>query len=61
MVTVYYHPLSPYGQKVKMALLEKGIEFEAVMPDAIGSGTTDVSARWACREICCRVGTTFKS
>lgn len=40
MVTVYDHPLSPYGQKVKIALLEKGIEFEAVMPDAIGSGAT---------------------
>lgn len=40
MVTVYDHPLSPYGQKVKIALLEKGVEFEAVMPDAIGSGAS---------------------
>jgi glutathione S-transferase len=40
MVTVYDHPLSPYGQKVKIALLEKDVEFEAVMPDAIGSGAT---------------------
>ena len=40
MVTVFDHPLSPYGQKVKIALLEKGIEFEAVMPDAIGSGSS---------------------
>lgn len=38
-VTVYDHPLSPYGQKVKIALLEKGISFTAPMPDAIGSGT----------------------
>ena len=40
MVIVYDHPLSPYGQKVKIALLEKGIDFQAVMPDAIGSGST---------------------
>jgi glutathione S-transferase/RNA polymerase-associated protein len=37
---VYDHPLSPYGQKVKLALLEKGIPFEARMPEAIGSGAT---------------------
>lgn len=37
-VTVFDHPLSPYGQKVKIALLEKGIAFDAPMPDAIGSG-----------------------
>ena len=39
-VTVYDHPLSPYGQKVKIALLEKGIAFDAPMPDALGSGAT---------------------
>ena len=39
-VTVYDHPLSPYGQKVKIALLEKGVPFEAPLPDAIGSGAT---------------------
>lgn len=37
-VTVYDHPLSPYGQKVKIALLEKGVEFAAPLPEAIGSG-----------------------
>ena len=37
---VYDHPLSPYGQKVKIALLEKGVPFDARMPDAIGSGAT---------------------
>lgn len=37
---VYDHPLSPYGQKVKIALAEKGIPFETRMPDAIGSGAT---------------------
>lgn len=35
---LYDHPLSPYGQKVKIALLEKGVPFETLMPDAIGSG-----------------------
>ena len=39
-VTVYDHPLSPYGQKVKIALLEKGVPFEAVTPGKIGSGAT---------------------
>lgn len=38
-LTVYDHPLSPYGQKVKIALAEKGVPFEARLPDAIGSGT----------------------
>lgn len=38
MITVFDHPLSPYGQKVKIALLEKGIEFSAQMPHALGSG-----------------------
>jgi glutathione S-transferase len=38
-VTVFDHPLSPYGQKVKIALKEKSVPFEARMPDAIGSGS----------------------
>lgn len=37
-VTVYDHPLSPYSQKVKIALLEKDVPFEAPLPEAIGSG-----------------------
>ena len=37
-VRVYDHPLSPYSQKVKIALAEKGVAFEAPLPDAIGSG-----------------------
>ncbi len=39
-VTVYDHPLSPYGQKVKIALLEKGVAFDAPLPTNIGSGAT---------------------
>ena len=40
-VIVYDHPLSPYGQKVKIALLEKGVEFAAPLPAAIGTGATE--------------------
>jgi glutathione S-transferase len=40
-VTVYEHPLSPYAQKVKIALDEKGIAYEAKMPTAIGTGHVD--------------------
>jgi glutathione S-transferase len=39
-VLLYEHPLSPYAQKVKIALREKGIPFELAMPDAIGSGAS---------------------
>ena len=38
MITVYEHPLSPYAQKVKIALAEKGIPFTTHLPDAFGSG-----------------------
>lgn len=41
MLVVYDHPLSPYAQKVKISLLEKGIEFEAPLPTGLGSGTTE--------------------
>ena len=40
-VTVYEHPLSPYAQKVKIALDEKGVPYETKMPVAIGSGQPD--------------------
>lgn len=33
MPTLYEHPLSPYAQKVKLALYEKGIAFDAVTPN----------------------------
>jgi glutathione S-transferase len=41
ILIVYEHPLSPYAQKVKIALDEKGIPYEAKMPVAIGSGQPD--------------------
>jgi len=38
---VYEHPLSPYAQKVKIALDEKGVNYETKMPAAIGTGLPD--------------------
>ena len=38
MITLYEHPLSPYAQKVKIALREKGIPFETLMPGGLGAG-----------------------
>lgn len=36
MLTLFEHPLSPYAQKVKIALYEKGVPFEAKMPNLFG-------------------------
>ena len=41
-VIVYEHPLSPYAQKVKIALDEKGVAHETKMPVAIGTGQPDL-------------------
>lgn len=35
---LYEHPLSPYAQKNKIALREKGLAFELRLPDGLGSG-----------------------
>jgi glutathione S-transferase/RNA polymerase-associated protein len=35
---LWEHPLSPYAQKVKIALREKGLKFEAKTPMGVGSG-----------------------
>ena len=40
MIVLFEHPLSPYAQKCKIALREKGIPFEARLPIGIGSGIT---------------------
>ena len=40
-VIVYEHPLSPYAQKVKIALDEKGVDYQTRMPAAIGTGQVD--------------------
>ncbi len=36
---LYEHPLSPYAQKVKIALREKNLPFDLVLPDGLGSGS----------------------
>ena len=41
MLKLWEHPLSPYVQKVKIALYEKKIAFEAEMPNAFTGGMTD--------------------
>jgi glutathione S-transferase len=38
VILVYEHPLSPYAQKVKIALAEKGIPFKTHLPQGFGSG-----------------------
>jgi glutathione S-transferase len=43
MVLLYEHPLSPYAQKVKIALAEKGVPFECRLPDFM-SGKDDAFA-----------------
>jgi glutathione S-transferase/RNA polymerase-associated protein len=38
VIRVYEHPLSPYAQKVKIALREKGVDFEVATPGGLGPG-----------------------
>jgi len=38
MIVLYEHPLSPYAQKVKIALAEKNVKFESRMPDLFAGG-----------------------
>jgi glutathione S-transferase len=38
MIRLYDHPLSPYAQKVKIALREKGLAFQAELPGGLGAG-----------------------
>ncbi len=37
-VILYEHPLSPYAQKCKIALREKGLSIDVQVPDAMGTG-----------------------
>ncbi len=37
-IILYEHPLSPYAQKVKIALREKGVAFDLALPDGVGVG-----------------------
>ena len=38
MLKLYDHPLSPYAQKVKIALRERGRPFDTLMPGGLGAG-----------------------
>lgn len=38
---LYEHPLSSYAQKVKIALREKGLAFQAELPDGFGTGRAE--------------------
>jgi glutathione S-transferase len=40
MLKLYEHPFSPYVQKVKIALYEKNVAFEAEVPDAFSGAPT---------------------
>ena len=51
MVTLYEHPLSPYAQKVKIALLEKHVAFEVTIPDLFGGGEPAFRAANPRREV----------
>jgi glutathione S-transferase len=45
MLVLYEHPLSPYAQKVKIALYEKGIAFAARVPNFLsGEGNEEFAA-----------------
>ena len=38
MISLYDHPLSPYAQKVRIALREKGLPFQLALPGGLGAG-----------------------
>ncbi|HEX3915843.1 MAG TPA: glutathione S-transferase family protein [Caulobacteraceae bacterium] len=38
MPTLFDHPLSPYAQKVRIALREKGVAFDLALPGGLGAG-----------------------
>lgn len=40
-ILIYEHPLSPYAQKVKIALYEKDVMFELRLPEGVGSGIAE--------------------
>ena len=38
VITLYEHPLSPYSQKCRIALAEKGVAFELKLPERFRLG-----------------------
>ncbi|MFQ5668222.1 MAG: glutathione S-transferase family protein [Candidatus Binatia bacterium] len=51
MVLLYEHPLSPYAQKVKIALAEKNIPFECRLPDLFTGADEEFTAANPRREV----------
>jgi glutathione S-transferase/RNA polymerase-associated protein len=51
MLTLFEHPLSPYAQKVKIALYEKGVPFECRMPNLFGDAEPEFVASSPRREV----------
>jgi glutathione S-transferase/RNA polymerase-associated protein len=51
MILLYEHPLSPYAQKVKIALREKQIEFEPRIPDLFTGNDREFQAANPRREV----------
>ena len=51
MLKLYEHPLSPYAQKVKIALYEKGIPFTAAIPNLFGDPESDFLGASPRREV----------
>lgn len=51
MVTLFEHPLSPYAQKVKIALAEKRVEFTAQVPNLIAGDDPAFRAASPRREV----------
>ncbi|MFO1378523.1 MAG: glutathione S-transferase family protein [Steroidobacteraceae bacterium] len=62
---LYDHPLSPYAQKVRIMLREKGLPFETRIPDGLGSGTDSgysvQNPRLEVPALTCDEGTLFDS
>lgn len=51
MLKLYEHPLSPYAQKVKIALHEKGVPFETAIPNLFGDPEADFLGSSPRREV----------
>ena len=51
MIVLYEHPVSPFAQKVKIALAEKGVPFESRLPDLVGGNDPAFAAANPRREV----------
>jgi glutathione S-transferase/RNA polymerase-associated protein len=51
MIILYEHPLSPFAQKVKIALAEKDVKFEPRLPDLFSGGDAELAKANPRREV----------